>query len=52
MTQKEHTQITQKTSSEIFLSLPEKIRFHRTKKGLSQETLAELLGISRQAVAK
>lgn len=39
--------------TEVFtIKLPEKIQYARRRAGLSQEQLAEHLGISRQAVSK
>ncbi len=34
------------------MKLPEKILYYRKKAGLSQEALAEQIGISRQAISK
>ena len=42
-----------KTEKEVFfMTLGEKISFLRQEKGISQEKLAELVGVSRQAVTK
>ena len=34
------------------MTLGERLKMYRTQKGLSQEKIAEMLGVSRQAVTK